>query len=100
MRRPQEIAKEVETMQTIVKLTSVFEGIASMHIAQIRSKVLESQEFFSELWHIYSQLRVDNTFHFGRGQGTAKVLDRELFVAITAEGELIATNSSRSKTLA
>lgn len=86
MKRPQEIAKEVGTMQTIVKLTSVFEGIASMHIAQIRSKVLESQEFFSELWHIYSQLRVDNTFHFGRGHGMAKVLDKELFVAITAEG--------------
>lgn len=86
MRRPQEIAKEVDTMQTIMELTSVFEGIASMHIAQIRSKVLESQEYFSTLWHIYAQLRVDNIFHFGRGQGEAKVLDKELYVAITAEG--------------
>jgi len=86
MRRPQEIAKEVDTMKTIVELTSVFEGIASMHIAQIRSKVLESQEFFGELWHIYSQLRVDDTFHFGRTQTGIKVKDRELFVAITAEG--------------
>jgi len=86
MRRPQELAKEVGTMDTIVELTSVFEGIASMHIAQIRSKVLESQEFFSELWHIYSQLRVDNVFHFGRSQSATKILDRELCVAITAEG--------------
>jgi F-type H+-transporting ATPase subunit gamma len=86
MRRPQEIAKEVDAIQTIAELTSVFEGIASMHIAQVRSKVLESQEFFSTLWHIYSQLRVDNIFHYGRGLGTAKVINKELYVAITAEG--------------
>ena len=86
MRRPQELAKEVDTMQTIMELTSVFEGIASMHIAQIRSKVLQSQEYFSTLWQIYSQLRVDNIFHFGRGQSEVRVLDKELYVAITAAG--------------
>ena len=88
MRRPQELAKEVDTMQTIMELTSVFEGIASMHIAQIRSKVLQSQEYFSTLWQIYSQLRVDNIFHFGRGQSEVRVLDKELYVAITAAGGL------------
>jgi ATP synthase F1 gamma subunit len=86
MKRPQEILKEVESTETMVELTSVFEGIASMHIAQIRNQVLQAQEFFSTLWHIYTQLRVDTNFHYGRGQSEADVSDRELYVAITAEG--------------
>lgn len=73
-------------MGTLVELTSVFEGLASMRISQIKNKVLEAQKFFDELWTIYTQLRVDSMFRFGRSQNTHSVIDKELFVIITAEG--------------
>lgn len=85
MKRPQEIAKDEAAMHTIVNLTSAFEGIASMRIAQIKTQVLQSQQFFSELWKIYNQIRVDELFRFGR-QDEEKVIDKELYIAITAEG--------------
>jgi hypothetical protein len=68
MSRLQEVALERVAMDTIVNLTSVFEGIASMRIAQTKTQVLQSQKFFSELWQIYSQLRVDKLFRYGRSQ--------------------------------
>ncbi len=86
MRRPQEIAKDEAAMDTLVKLTSVFEGIASMRIAKIKNQVLQSQEFFRELWKIYTQLRVDSFFRFGRISDEEKIIDKELFIIITAEG--------------
>jgi ATP synthase F1 gamma subunit len=86
MKRPNEIAKEEESMATLVELTSVFEGIASMRIAQIKNQVLQSTKFFNELWQIYSQLRVDSLFSFGRDKPDIKVIDKELYVIITAEG--------------
>lgn len=85
MKRPQEIAKEERSMTTIVNLTNAFEGIASMRIAQIKNQVLASQQFFSELWHIYTQIRVDQLFRFGR-QDQDQVVDKDLYIAITAEG--------------
>jgi ATP synthase F1 gamma subunit len=85
MKRPQEIAKEEISMTTIVNLTSAFEGIASMRIAQIKNQVLASQQFFSELWQIYTQIRVDQLFRFGR-QEQDQVSDKDLYIAITAEG--------------
>jgi hypothetical protein len=66
MKHPNEIAREEISMATLVELTSVFEGIASMRISQIKNQVLQSTKFFNELWHIYTQLRVDNLFSFGR----------------------------------
>lgn len=86
MIRPQEIAKEVDTMHTMVELTSVFEGIASLHITQIKDQVFEAQKFFGELWHIYKQLRVGSSFYFGRGQDASPTHNRELYVVITGEG--------------
>lgn len=85
MSRLQEVALERVAMDTIVNLTSVFEGIASMRIAQTKTQVLQSQKFFSELWQIYSQLRVDTLFRFGRTQ-SEKVIDKQLFIVITSEG--------------
>ena len=85
MKRPLEIAKEERAMNTIVTLTSAFETLASMRIAQIKNQVLQSQRFFAELWHMYSQIRVDNLFRFGRQEET-EAIDKELFIAITAEG--------------
>ncbi len=75
-------------MATLVELTSVFEGIASMRIAQTKNQVLESTKFFDQLWHIYTQLRVDSLFSFGREESDKSkvILDKELFIIITAEG--------------
>lgn len=85
MSRLQEVALQRVAMGTIVNLTSVFEGIASMRIAQTKNQVLQSQQFFSEIWQIYSQLRVDSLFRFGRTQ-SEKVIDKQLFIVITSEG--------------
>jgi F-type H+-transporting ATPase subunit gamma len=81
-----ELGTEKETMSTMVELTSAFEGIASARIAQIREQVLSSQGFFGDLWKIYSQLRVDELFHFGRGKDEAPDIDKELMILITSEG--------------
>lgn len=86
MRQLSEISKELDAMGTIVELTSAFEGIASMRIAQIKDQVQSSEKFFGELWHIYSQIRVDELFHFGRSQSVVEVLEKELMILITSEG--------------
>jgi ATP synthase F1 gamma subunit len=86
MKHPNEIAREEISMGTLVELTSVFEGIASMRIAQIKDQVQQSTIFFEELWKIYTQLRVDSLFSFGRGDDDRQVIDRELYIIITAEG--------------
>lgn len=86
MKRPNELEREEAAMGTLVELTSVFEGIASMKIALIKNQVLEATKYFDDLWHIYSQLRVDSLFRFGRSQSIDKVIDKELFIVITAEG--------------
>lgn len=85
MSRLQEVASQLKAMDTIVDLTSVFEGIASMRIAQVKNQVLQSQKFFSELWQMYSQIRVDNQFRFGRS-GHEAVVDKQLYIIITSEG--------------
>lgn len=86
MKRPNELMAEEMAMSTLVELTGVFEGIASMRIAQIKNQVLQSTEFFHELWHIYSQLNVGSYFGFGRSQSGQKIIDKDLYVIITAEG--------------
>lgn len=86
MKRPSEIEREELAMGTLVELTSVFEGIASMRIAQVKNQVLQATKFFDELWQIYSQLHVSAIFGFGRSQSDTEVIDKELYVIITAEG--------------
>lgn len=86
MKRPSEIARDEASMATLVELTSVFEGIASMRIAQTKNQVLQSTQFFNALWQIYSQLRVDTLFSFGRDKEEVDVMDKELLIIITAEG--------------
>lgn len=89
MRRPQEIAREEALMGTLAELTSAFEGIASMRIAQIKEQVEQSTVFFNELWHIYSQLKAGDVFSFGRGEGRANdYIDKELLIIITSESGL------------
>jgi F-type H+-transporting ATPase subunit gamma len=86
MRQLSEVEHEQRAMATLVGLTSVFEGIASMRIAQIKNQVMQATQFFHELWHIYSQLRVDSQFRFGRSQEGAAAIDKDLYIVITAEG--------------
>jgi F-type H+-transporting ATPase subunit gamma len=86
MKRPSEIEKDEIAMATLVELTGVFEGIASMRIAQIKNQVLQATKFFHELWDIYSQLRVDSLFRFGRSDDDKDIIAKELFILITAEG--------------
>lgn len=86
MNRLQEIAKAEASMATLAELTSAFEGIASMRISHIKDQVLQSTEFFDELWAIYSQLRVGGSFRFGRDKSASETLDKELLIIITAEG--------------
>lgn len=85
MRRLLDLAQQKTDLSTIVMLTSVFEGLASMRLSQIKNQVQQSQRFFEELWRIYSQIRVDRLFRSGR-TGAEHVIDKELFIAITAEG--------------
>lgn len=86
MKGSNELLAEKETMITMVELTSAFEGIASARIAQIREQVLQSEEYFGDLWRIYNQLRVDELFHFGRGKKDIEAIDKELMILITSEG--------------
>jgi F-type H+-transporting ATPase subunit gamma len=86
MKRPNEIERDEMAMGTLVELTSVFQGIASMRIAQIKNQVLQATRFFDELWGIYSQLRVSAIFGFGRNNAEVQVSDKELYIIITAEG--------------
>jgi len=86
VRKPAEIEREEVSMNTLTDLSSVFEGIASMRIAKIKNQVLQSQNFFERLWQMYSQIRVGNTFNFGRNVAKKEVIDKELFIVITAEG--------------
>jgi ATP synthase F1 gamma subunit len=85
MKRPRELAREEMAMATLVKLTSSFEGIASMRISLIKNQVLQSTKFFNELWSIYSQLQVDEHFKFGR-EKASEAIDKDLYIIITAEG--------------
>src|SRR5579871_5935503 len=98
MKQLADIAQEENTMSTIVLLTSAFEGLASMRIAQIKDQVLQAQAFFDELWHIYSQLRVDSLFRFGR-QKFETYAKKDLYIVITAEGSFSGDIDERVVTL-
>ncbi len=86
MRQLSEIATAQEDAAVLVELTSAFEGIASTRIAQVKDQVQRSGLFFDDLWRIYSQLRVDKSFNFGRAQTGVKASPKELMILITSEG--------------
>jgi F-type H+-transporting ATPase subunit gamma len=86
MRKVAEIHSQETAMSTLVELTSIFEGLASMRIAKIKDQVLQSSKFFKELWSIYSQIKVSEEFKFGREESDTTILDKELLVIVTAEG--------------
>lgn len=86
MQKPTELIGQVETTNTLIELTGAFEGISSSKLAKIRSQALQASAFFSELWQIYSQIRVQKVFGFGRSQREEEVYEKELWILITSEG--------------
>lgn len=86
MRRVSELAADEIAMNTLVEITSVFEGLASMRIAQIKDQVVQATKFYRELWSIYSQIRVSEEFSFGREKSDKQVSPKQLMILITAEG--------------
>lgn len=85
MRRSIYIQTDLEQVGTIHDLTSVFEAIASIHIAKIRDKAIASTIFFNELWQVYKQLRREKGPP-GVARGASH---RPALIAITSEGGLI-----------
>lgn len=85
MRRAIGIQQEVGQIHMVEDLTEVFEGIASMRIAKIRDRVVTSKDFFTQLWQIYSSLRIDPNARMRRDHHADA---RSAFVAVTSEGKL------------
>jgi len=54
-------------------------------LAKQKVRYCNLQKFFNELWAIYTQLRVDSLFSFGRDKD-GQVIEKDLFIMITAEG--------------
>lgn len=84
MKRAVYVQRDLEQIGTIQGLTSVFEAIASIHVAQIRDKVLSSTTFFHELWQTYRQLRREDD-----GLARQPTKPRPALLAITSAGGLI-----------
>lgn len=84
MRRATLIKEELLQTQTVEGLTEVFESIASMHIAKIRSRVIASKSFFAELWPVYTSLRVDEKTRLKAGKGRGS---KSAVVVVTSEGK-------------
>jgi F-type H+-transporting ATPase subunit gamma len=86
MKRPLNLQLDFEQIGTIEKLTSIFQAIASIHIAQIKDKVVASTSFFNELWGVYSQLRSSKE---ESARLSIQHNGRTALIAITSEGGLI-----------
>jgi F-type H+-transporting ATPase subunit gamma len=88
MKRVQQIARELEQIETIHSLTGVFENIASMRIGRIKDQVLASSNFFTELWQLYTSLSVRAQTPGLQALAAQHHIDRTAFVLITSEGGL------------
>ncbi|HSW81366.1 MAG TPA: F0F1 ATP synthase subunit gamma [Candidatus Saccharimonas sp.] len=86
MTRIATIKSQLAQITTIEDLTQAFEGIASIHISRIRDRVVASKQFFSELWPVYSNLRIDPKERLKRANRTLK--GRSVVVVITNESRL------------
>lgn len=85
MKRAITLQQELSEIAMVEQLTGVFEGIASLKIAKIRNRVVESKAFFAELWQTYRGLRINPKERLTR-MGHART--GEVYVAVTAEGKL------------
>ncbi len=87
MKRALTIQKEVDQITTIKNMTSIFEAIASIHIGEIKDKVVSSTAFFNELWNIYKQVTVDDAEYAERRHAT--ITEKPALVVVTSDGGLI-----------
>ncbi len=82
-----QLRRDEQSVAVLVELTSAFEGIASLRVAQTKNRVAQSTQFFNEIWKIYKLLRVNDDFNYGRThQDKSKLINKDLFIIITAEG--------------
>ena len=81
------IQKEASQVGTVTELTGIFESIASMRIGKIKDRVARSQQFFAELWQIYTQLRFDPADRLTGKNGPTR--DKpNAYLVLTSEGGL------------
>jgi F-type H+-transporting ATPase subunit gamma len=89
MKRAVAIKRDLMEISTIQDLTSVFESIASIRISKIKNRVLTSKQFFSELWQIYTQLRIDPRDRITSGERHSEgAAHSKAYIVITSEGGL------------
>ncbi len=85
MRRSNAIQEEMQQIETIDMLAQTFKGISSHHISQLKNQVLQSKEFFADLWTIYTQLRNDPNQQTQRNIANP---GKTVYIIVTAEGGL------------
>lgn len=86
MKRAITLKDGIVEIRTVESLTDVFESIASIKIAQIRERVVNSKDFFTDLWQTYRQLRIDPK---ARAQAERRNKNgRTALVAVTSQGRL------------
>lgn len=86
MKRSSIIHDEIQQINTVDMLAQTFKGISSHHISRLKNQVLQSKEFFGELWGVYTQLRTNP-----RQRQTKKAVKhtgKTLFIVVTSEGAL------------
>lgn len=86
MKRAITLKDGIVEIRTVESLTDVFESIASIKIAQIRERVVNSKDFFSDLWQTYRQLRFDPKERV-RAESHDKN-GRTALIAVTSQGRL------------
>lgn len=52
------LLSDLGQIETVDMLAQTFKGISSHHIAVLKNQTLLSKEFFSDLWGVYTQLKV------------------------------------------
>ncbi len=85
MKQSNAIQQEMQQIETIDMLAQTFKGISSHHISQLKNQVLQSKEFFADLWTIYTQLRSDPK---DRSYREPVYPGRTAYIIVTAEGGL------------
>lgn len=85
MRKSKNIQQEKEQIETVDMLAETFKGISSHHISRLKERVLQSKDFFADLWDIYIQLRKNPN---NRSHYSPDYPDKTLFIVVTAEGGL------------
>lgn len=88
MSMSQDLLKQLDEIATIESLTEVFESIASLRIRQIKDRVVSSKTFFTELWQIYAQLRVDPKDRLKSHIPSGRKKNKNAIIIITSAGGL------------